>query len=87
MVGPATARMSSKGQIVIPESIRQRLGLKAGSEFIVVGDRGVVILKEITLPSMSEFDDLIAEARKQARKARMKRSDVTAAVSSARKAK
>ena len=26
----ATTRMSSKGQIVIPESIRKRLNLKAG---------------------------------------------------------
>ncbi|NIR47056.1 AbrB/MazE/SpoVT family DNA-binding domain-containing protein [candidate division KSB1 bacterium] len=29
--------MSSKGQVVIPEEIRKRLGLKAGSQFIVVG--------------------------------------------------
>ncbi|MBW1919868.1 MAG: AbrB/MazE/SpoVT family DNA-binding domain-containing protein [Deltaproteobacteria bacterium] len=27
----ATTRMSSKGQAVIPEEIRRRLGLKAGS--------------------------------------------------------
>ena len=34
----ATAKLSSKGQVVIPEEIRLRLGLKAGAEFVVVGE-------------------------------------------------
>ena len=40
----ATTRLSSKGQVVIPEDVRQRLGLKAGDQFIVVGEGDVVIL-------------------------------------------
>ena len=76
----ATTKMSSKGQVVIPEGIRKRLGLKAGAQFVVVGDKDVVILKAISPPSMEDFDALISEARKQASKAGMKRSDVTAAV-------
>ncbi|NIM99893.1 MAG: AbrB/MazE/SpoVT family DNA-binding domain-containing protein [candidate division Zixibacteria bacterium] len=76
----ATTRMSSKGQVVIPEEIRNRLGLKAGSQFVVVGDKGVVILKAISPLSMDEFDTLISEARRQARMAGMKRSDITAAI-------
>ena len=69
MAGLATTKMSSKGQVVIPEDIRKRLGFKAGSQFVVVGDKDVVILKAISPPSMEEFDALIAEARKQARQA------------------
>jgi len=76
----ATTKMSSKGQIVIPEEVRKRLGLKPGSQFVVVADKDVVILKAISPPSMKEFDDLIAEARRQAKQTKMKRSDVTAAV-------
>lgn len=34
---PATTRMSSKGQIVIPETIRKRLNIQPGAQFIVVG--------------------------------------------------
>jgi AbrB family looped-hinge helix DNA binding protein len=75
-----TTRMSSKGQIVIPEEIRKRLGLKAGDKFLVVGDKDVVILKSISTPSIDEFDDLIAKARKQAEKAGLKRSDITEAI-------
>lgn len=84
MTDPATTKMSSKGQVVIPEDIRQRLGLKPGVQFIVVGDRDVVILKAISPPTMHDFDKLIAEARKQARKAKMKQSDVARAVAASR---
>jgi len=80
----ATTKMSSKGQVVIPEEIRKRLGLKAGSQFVVVGEKDVVILKAISPPSMEEFDRLILEVRRQARQAGMRRSDVTAAIARVR---
>ncbi len=79
-----TTKMSSKGQVVIPEGIRKRLGLKAGAQFVVVGEKDVVILKSITPPLMEDFDALIIEARRQAKKAGMKRSDITAAIAKAR---
>ncbi len=84
MTGLSTTKMSSKGQIVIPEEIRKRLGLKPGSQFVVVGNKDTVILKTITPPSMDEFDELIAEARKQARRVGMKQSDVSKAIKKAR---
>lgn len=79
-----TTRMSSKGQVVIPEEIRDRLGLQSGTQFVVVGDRDVVILKAISPPSMKEFDDLIAKARRQARRSGLKKSDINAAVAKVR---
>jgi AbrB family looped-hinge helix DNA binding protein len=80
----ATTRMSSKGQVVIPEDIRKRLGLEAGSQFVVVAGKDAIILKTISPPSMDEFDTLIREARRQARKAGMKRSDVKKTVAEVR---
>jgi len=82
-----TTKMSSKGQIVIPEEIRKKLGLKTGDKFLVMGDKDVLILKTISAPSMDEFDELIKKARKQAKAAGMKRSDVSEAISEARKKK
>jgi AbrB family looped-hinge helix DNA binding protein len=76
--------MSSKGQVVIPEDIRKRLNLKAGSQFVVMGEDDVVILKSIEPPSMKDFDALISDARKQARQASLKRSDISSAVAKAR---
>ena len=80
----ATTKMSSKGQVVIPEDIRKRLNLKEGAQFVVVGENGVVILKAITEPSVDEFDALIQQAQAQAKQAGLKRSDVGAAVMKAR---
>lgn len=83
----ATTKMSSKGQVVIPENIRKRLKLKTGAQFVVVGDNDVVILKAISPPAMEEFDQIIADARKQAKKAGLKKSDVTAAIAKVRRQK
>ena len=87
MESVATTRMSSKGQVVILESLRQQLGLESGTRFIVMGEDDVIILKTIHTPSMRDFDRMIAKARRQARQAGMKRSDITAAVSRVRAAK
>jgi AbrB family looped-hinge helix DNA binding protein len=84
MVNIATTKMSSKGQVVIPENIRKKLKLKAGSQFIVVGENDVVILKSISPPSLDEFDGLIAKARKQGKQAGIKKSDIKDAVKKVR---
>ena len=76
----ATTKLSSKGQVVIPEEIRSRLGLKPGTQFVVVGDRDVVILKMIHTPDMGEFEDIVGRARKAAKKAGLKKQDVRDAI-------
>ena len=80
----STTRMSSKGQIVIPEAIRKKLNIQPGAQFIVVGEDDVVILKAVTAPSMGSFDRLIKEARRQAKSAGLKRKDIADAVAKAR---
>jgi len=80
----STTKMSSKGQIVIPEDIRNRLGLKTGSQFIVLGDRDVVILKSLNPPSMDEFDDLIFKARKQAKAVNLRKADIESTIKEVR---
>ncbi len=84
MAPVATTRLSSKGQVVIPEEVRNQLGLKTGDQFIVLGEGDAVILKSITPPSMRDFDTVIEKARKQARAARMKGSHIAKAVVSVR---
>ncbi|MBS3758530.1 MAG: AbrB/MazE/SpoVT family DNA-binding domain-containing protein [Desulfobacterales bacterium] len=80
MANVSTTKMSSKGQVVIPENIRKQLNLKEGAQFVVLGEKDVVILKNITPPAIDEFDDLIATARKKARKAGIKKSDIKDAI-------
>jgi AbrB family looped-hinge helix DNA binding protein len=83
----ATTTLSSKGQVVIPEEIRDRLGLKAGDQFVVVADRDVVIFKTLTPPARSEFTALAAQARKQAKQSGLTRGALRNAVARARRAK
>jgi AbrB family looped-hinge helix DNA binding protein len=87
MAAYATTRMSSKGQVVIPEEIRDALNLKNGTQFMVVGDKGVVILKALFPPSMGEFDSLLAKAEKQAKQAKIKKSDIQKAIAKVRRKK
>lgn len=83
----ATTKLSSKGQVVIPDDVRKRLKLKTGTQFVVIGEDDVVILKTITPPSMNDFDSLIAKARKQGKEAGLKKSDIAAAMAKVRKQK
>ena len=77
-------RLSSKGQVVIPEPVRKRMRLAPGTRFVVVGGEDAIVLKPIAAPSMLEFDDILPEARDAARTAGLRPADVSAAIRSVR---
>lgn len=81
----ATTKLSSKGQIVIPEEIRKKMGLHSGDQFLVMAEKDVVILKSIAQPSMDEYKDLIKKTRKVAKAAGLTKDAVTKAIKVARK--
>ena len=80
MVKPSTTKLSSRGQVVIPEEIRKRLGLEAGAQFVVVGEGDVVVLKALEAPKMTDFKALLDEARESAQKAGLTPEDVEKAL-------
>jgi len=80
----ATTKMSSRGQVVIPESIRDELGLEAGSQFVVLGQDDVVMFKVITRPSTKEYGQLKRRLHRQARESGLKRSDIPRSIARAR---
>ena len=80
MVRLATTKLSSKGQVVIPEAIRVRLGLEAGVQFVVVAEGDVVVLKVLNAPKMSDFKALLDEAQDSADAAGLTPEDVEAAI-------
>lgn len=69
MVRPSTTKLSTRGQVVIPEEIRNRLGLEPGVSFVVVGEGDVVVLKALKPPRPEEFKKLLDEVQKASRKA------------------
>ncbi len=74
-------KMSSRGQIVIPQDIRDRLGFKEGEAFAVTGSKDTLLLKRISMPSkaeiMGEWQRINAEGQKHAKKLGVKEKDVT----------
>lgn len=87
MAAYSTTKMSSKGQVVIPEEIRENLHLKEGDQFVVIGKGDTVILKSITPPSIDQFEKMLAEARTQAKRTGLKKSDLKAAIAKVRRGK
>ena len=87
MSDTATTTLSSKGQVVIPEEIRDRLGLKPGAQFVVLGDKDVVIFKILQPPVAGDFAALVQQARNVAKRTGMRRTDITKAVTKARRGK
>lgn len=80
-----TTKLSSKGQLVIPEAIRAALHLKRGDQFVALAQDDVIILKRIAPPTLQAFDQLIEQARKHAHLAGLKPSDLPAILEQARK--
>jgi AbrB family looped-hinge helix DNA binding protein len=81
----ATTRLSSKGQVVIPEEVRERLHLREGDQFVVIGEGDAVILKAITPPKFEDFEGLLRQARLQARDAGVLKSDLPSALKKVRR--
>ena len=80
-----TTRLSSKGQVVIPEAVRKALGLEPGTCFIVLSDGDVVMLKPISPPARSAVRSLAAEVRRKARRAGVRPADVASAIRGVRR--
>ena len=85
MAVTATTKMSSKGQVIIPEEVRRRLGLGVGAQFVVLGKRDEIILKLISSPSVKCLDRIIKGARKQVRLSDLSRADAAKAVNQERR--
>jgi len=76
-----TIKMSSKGQVVIPQDIREEIHAKEGTIFAVLGGKDTIILKRIGLPSkeelINEFKRIAKEGSKRSRELGIRESDVS----------
>ena len=63
-------RLSSRGQIVIPEATRKRLGLRPGTKFVLFADGRNILLQPLAAPEAAGFQKLLAAAAKTAARAR-----------------
>ena len=61
-------RMSSKGQIVIPQDIRTEISASEGTMFAVISGRDSIVLKKVATPSKEELIDELKEIAKEGKK-------------------
>jgi len=80
-------KLSSKGQVVLPQAIRKKLYLAEGTKFVVIGEGDTIILKKIEMPTLGRAKRLVKKSRAYAKKVGLKKSDVKAAVRYARSSK
>jgi len=68
--------VSQKGQVVIPQEIREKLGVKEGMKFAVYGSDGIIIFKRLEVPTAKDFERLVDSGTRFARQKGVKEKDV-----------
>jgi AbrB family looped-hinge helix DNA binding protein len=58
---PEIATVTSKGQITIPSSLRERYEIGEGDRVLAVPTEHGIVLKKIELPSVDEFRERVRE--------------------------
>ena len=73
---PELISVSSKGQVVIPQAIRQKLGLKANSQLIAYGFEDGVVLKMVHIPNrVRELKRIWRDVNRKVKKYGLRRLD------------
>lgn len=79
-------KMSIKGQLVVPQTIRETSNLNPGERFVAFPVEEGVLFKKIEIPQVKlEWQQLAKEVQARFRKQGIKKSDVSEAVKWARK--
>ena len=73
-------KMSSRGQIVIPQNIRTEICASEGTMFAVVSGKDSIVLKKVATPSkeelICELKEIAKEGERKAQKVGIKEKDV-----------
>lgn len=74
-------RVSSKGQIVLPKSLREKAGIADGDFIYIEEVDGILLIEK---PAPSKLAELTQKLRKEASERRFTRRDLKAAISEIR---
>jgi AbrB family looped-hinge helix DNA binding protein len=70
-------KVTRKGQVTIPEEMREAFGITEGDFMLVGGTKGLVMLKKLTLPS---WEELLQDGERFAEKAHITREQILKAI-------
>ncbi|MEK6823320.1 MAG: hypothetical protein AABY13_05800 [Nanoarchaeota archaeon] len=77
-------KMSAKGQLVVPEDIRDKEGFHEGDRFMPVSVVEGVLFKRVAMPTFEEFERFSKEMRAHARKHKITKKTIDEALRWAR---
>ncbi len=69
-------RISSKGQVVIPQAIRQKMKLEEGNIFLVLNDNDSIKLKKLEPPRIKTWEEATKPFREAAKKSGFTKDDL-----------
>ena len=79
-------KMSGKGQLVVPQDIREMARLSPGERFVAFPVQEGVLFKRVDIPKVKlDFKSLTKEIETQFKKSNIKKGDVKEAIKWARK--
>ena len=76
--------LSSKGQVVLPISIRKGMNLQAGAKLIVISDGENILLKPIVEPDITEVRSMMDSAMEWASEIGLTENDIDDAIKTVR---
>lgn len=80
------SRVSSKGQVVLPKPLRERMGLVEGDRLLVYATGDLIVLRRVK-EGESVLSAVSASIREKVAKRAVRAEDVEEAIASVRKAK
>ena len=69
-------RISSKGQVVIPSEIREKMNLEEGNLLIISDSDNSICMKKIELPKIKSWKEATKSFREAAKKSKFSNDDL-----------
>ena len=77
--------ISSRGQVVIPRKIIEKLHLHEGEKFVVIGEEDTIVFKKLGMSYFKGFDQLVKKTRKFVKNKGLKETDIEESIRKLRK--
>ncbi len=77
-------KISSKGQIVIPQEIREKMKLEEGNLLLISNLNNSICLKKIEIPKLKSWDEVTKPFREAIRKSEFSKDDLERVIAESR---
>ncbi len=76
--------MGERGQVVIPQNVRESRGIIKGDKFMVLEQGDLLILKKLETPSTEDINKMLKKGHEHAKKHNLIEDDMVKAIKKAR---